>query len=93
MNWAKLNPNLLIAAIAAVYLAGAMLWRAFISHDGVFEPDLLVAAFTAVSALVTHTQVTPVAQPRDNAGNVLVPASTQPPTQPPASAAGPVPPA
>jgi hypothetical protein len=37
----------------------------------------LTAATAAILAFVTQTQVTPVVNPRDNAGNQLVPAETK----------------
>lgn len=40
----------------------------------------LTAVTAAVLAFVTQTQVTPIVNPRDNAGNQLVPAETKPQT-------------
>jgi hypothetical protein len=40
----------------------------------------LTAATAAILAFVTQTQVTPIANPRDNAGNQLVPAEMKTPT-------------
>lgn len=71
----KLQPAAVGAAAAAVYAAGVMSYRAFISHDGVLDWDLIVAAAMAVSSLWTRSQVTPVADPRDNDGRALTPVS------------------
>lgn len=70
----QLEPAAVGAAVAAAYAAGAMLYRAFVSHDGVFEADLVVAAGAAVWALYVRSKVTPVAMPKDNAGRLLRPA-------------------
>jgi hypothetical protein len=67
----KLEPAAVGATAAAVYAAAAMLYRAFIAHDGIFEPDLLVAAGMAVWGIYTRLKVTPLARPRDAAGRPL----------------------
>ena len=68
----KLQPAAVGAAMAAVYAAAVMLYRAYAAHTGVLDWDLLVAAGMAVWGLWTYTQVTPVADPHDNAGRPLV---------------------
>lgn len=47
----------------------------------------LTAATAAILAFVTQTQVTPIVNPRDNAGNQLVPAQTTTQTSSPRAAA------
>lgn len=64
-GWLKLQPAAVGSAVAAVYVAVAMLYRAFVAHDGVLAPDELVAAFYAVYGLFVHQAVTPLARPRD----------------------------
>ncbi len=64
----KLEPAAVAAVVAALYVAGAMLYRAFVAHTGVFEPDLLVAAYAAVHALYIRWKVTPLAAPKDAQG-------------------------
>jgi hypothetical protein len=54
-----------------VYVAVAMIYRAFVAHDGVFEPDLVVAAVLAVWGLFTRAKVTPLAAPKDAHGREL----------------------
>lgn len=71
----KLQPAAVGAAMAAVYAAAVMLYRAYVAHDAVLDWDLLVAAGMAVSSLWTRSQVTPVADPRDNDGRALTPIS------------------
>ncbi|MGH3375109.1 MAG: hypothetical protein ACRDP6_10245 [Actinoallomurus sp.] len=71
-GWLKLQPAAVGSAVAAVYIAAAMLYRAFIAHDGVFAPDELVAALAAVYGLFVHQAVTPLARPRDAARRPLV---------------------
>lgn len=71
----KLQPAAVGAALAAVYAAAVMLYRAYIAHDGVLNLDLLVAAGMAVWLLYTRSVVTPLADPKDVDGNALTPAS------------------
>jgi hypothetical protein len=71
-GWLKLQPAAVGSAVAAVYVAVAMLWRAYGAHDAVFQPDELVAAFYAVYGLFVHTAVTPLARPRDHEGRPLI---------------------
>jgi hypothetical protein len=70
-GWLKLQPAAVGSAVAAVYIAVAMLWRAFVDHSGVFAPDELVAAFYAVYGLFVRNVVTPLARPRDRGGRPL----------------------
>jgi hypothetical protein len=61
-----------MAAAGAVYAAAAMIYNAD-HHDGVLSVPVILAAFTAVGALLTRQVVTPVADPVDGAGRTLVP--------------------
>jgi hypothetical protein len=70
------NPTGYIAAASAVYAAALMISNA-VHHHGVIDTPTIIAAVTAVSALLTRQVVTPVAQPRDGNGNLLVPALAQ----------------
>lgn len=67
----QVEPARIGAVLLCVYAAAAMCVRAFVTHDGVFEPDLLVAAYGAVWGLYTFTKVTPVADPKDDEGRPL----------------------
>lgn len=69
----KLEPALVGSTVAAVYAAVAMLYRAFVAHEGVFDLDIVVAAVTAVWGLYTRMRVTPLARPRDAQGTPLQP--------------------
>lgn len=71
----KLEPAAVGAVLAAVYAAAISIYRAA-TGKGVLEPDLLVAAVTAVWGLYTRMQVTPVAKPRDEHGDYLTPRGT-----------------
>lgn len=71
----KLQPAAVGAVVAAVYAAGISIYRAA-TGKGVLEPDLIVAAVTAVWGLWTRTQVTPLAEPRDENGDHLTPRGT-----------------
>ncbi len=70
-NWLKLEPALVGSALAALYAAVAMLYRAYVAHTGVLDVDLLVATGTALWGLYVRTKVTPVALPRDGQGRAL----------------------
>lgn len=72
----KRNPTGYIAAASAVYAAALMISNAA-HHHGVIDTPTILAAVTAVSALLTRQIVTPVAQPRDGNGNLLVPVLAQ----------------
>lgn len=69
----SLEPAAVGSVAAAVYAAVAMLWRAY-DHQGVLQPDLLVAAGMALWGLWTRSQVTPLSAPKDAAGRPLKPA-------------------
>ena len=71
----KLQPAAVGAVVAAVYAAGISIYRAA-TGQGVLEPDVIVAAVTAVWGLYTRTQVTPLARPRDADGERLTPYGT-----------------
>lgn len=77
MNWLKriftLQPAAVASAASTVYLAAQMIDRAYIEHTGVFQPDLVVAAVTAVWGLWTYINVTPLGRPRDKHGRALSP--------------------
>lgn len=68
----RLEPAAVGATLAVVYAAVVMAVRAY-RGEGVLEPDLLVAAATAVWGLWTRTRVTPLARPRDADGEHLTP--------------------
>jgi hypothetical protein len=71
-----LNPSLnatgYTAAVSAVYAVVVMIFNVS-HHDGVINVPVLLAAVTAVAALLTRQRVTPVADPVDGAGRPLVP--------------------
>lgn len=71
-KWLSLEPAAVGSAIAAVYAAAAMLYRAEVAHTSVLQPDLLVAAAMALWGLWTRTRVTPLARPKDAKGRALV---------------------
>lgn len=72
----KLQPAKVGSVVAVVYAAGAMLYRAFVTHEGVLDMDLLVAAAMALYGLYTSTVVTPLADPKDNDKTPLTPVGT-----------------
>ena len=80
----NLNPTGLMATAGAVYAAAVMIWNAY-HHHGVLSVPVVIAAVGAVSALLTRTVVTPVADPKNGAGVPLVPAPA--PALPPAGGA------
>jgi hypothetical protein len=69
-----LNSTGYIAAAGAVYAAAAMIYNVA-HHDGVISVPVILAAITAVGALLTRQRVTPIADPVDGAGRPLVPKS------------------
>lgn len=77
MNWLKrifsLEPAAVMSTASAVYIAVQMVYRSEFAHEAVFQPDLIVAAVTAVWGLWTRIKVTPLGRPRDRYGNALVP--------------------
>lgn len=66
----SLNPTGLGASAAAIYAAVIMIWHAA-HHQGVIDPQVIVAAVGAVAFLYARFKVTPVADPRDGNGNPL----------------------
>lgn len=72
MNWLRFEPAAVGGVAAALYAAGAMLWRAY-KGEGVLDLDVLVAACTAVWAFYTRMRVTPLARPQDADGRALRP--------------------
>jgi hypothetical protein len=76
------NPAGLGAAIAAIYAAVIMIWHAA-HHQGVIDPQVLVAALGAAAFLYARFKVTPVADPRDGNGQPLIPVSAVATLKPP----------
>lgn len=74
----RLQPGLVGAAAAAIYIAGVMLYRA-LTHAGIFQPDEIGAAIAAVYSLWARTVVTPLAMPRSRTGAPLVTLGKMPP--------------
>lgn len=72
------NPAGYVAAAGAVVAAVVMITNA-VNHHGIIDSSVIVAAVGAVLALFTRTVVTPVADPKDGAGNQLVALSALPP--------------
>ena len=66
----SLTPTGLGSAIAAIYAAVVMIANA-VSHHGVINPQVIVAAVAAVAFLFARSKVTPVADPRDGNGQPL----------------------
>jgi hypothetical protein len=82
----SLNPTGLGSAAAAIYAAVVMIWNAT-HHQGVIDPQVIVAALSAAALLYTRFKVTPVADPRDGNGKpltVAAPAAVVPLAGPPA---------
>jgi hypothetical protein len=77
----SLNPTGIGSAIAAVYAAVVMAWNAT-HHQGVIDPQVVIAALSAAAFLYARFKVTPVADPRDGNGTPL---KAAPPAQPPAA--------
>lgn len=73
----KTNPAGYMAAAGAVYAAVAMIYNAM-HHHGVINVPVIISAVAAVASLLSRQLVTPTADPRDGAGNQLVPVVTQP---------------
>lgn len=67
----NLNPTGLASAASALWAAGVMIWNAT-HHHGVIDPQVVVAALAAAAFLYTRFKVTPVANPKDGAGNPLI---------------------
>ena len=64
------NPAGLTSLAAALYALGYGIWNVT-HHRGAVDPQVIVAALSAVAALFTRQVVTPVADPHDGAGRVL----------------------
>lgn len=77
MRWLNpsLEPAFIGAVFAALYAAGAMLYRAY-KGDGVLDWDILAAAGALLWQLWIRLKATPVADPKDAAGVPLVPKPT-----------------
>ena len=71
----SLNPTGIGSAIAAVYAAVTMIWNAT-HHQGVIDPQVIVAALSAAAFLYTRFKVTPVKDPKDGNGAPLKTAGT-----------------
>lgn len=82
------NPAGWMAAAGAVYAAAVMIDNA-VSHHGVIDTSVIVAAVGAVAALFTRQAVTPVSDPKNASGVPLVPVVT--PAAPVAAATPPAP--
>lgn len=65
------NPAGLMAAAGALYAAVVMILNAY-HHQGVIDPQVIVAALAAMAALLTRQKVTPVKDPRDGNGVPLM---------------------
>ena len=55
-----------------------MIWNAT-HHQGVIDPQVIIAAISAAAFLYARFKVTPVADPKDGNGQPLVAAFTAPP--------------
>lgn len=64
------NPAGLTSLAAALYALGFGIWNVA-HHRGAIDPQVIVAALSAVAALFTRQVVTPVADPHDGAGSPL----------------------
>ncbi len=71
------NPTGYIAAAGAVYAAAVMIYNAY-NHHGVIDVPVLVAAIAAMGSLLARNITTPVADPKNGAGQPLVPLPTVP---------------
>lgn len=71
------NPAGLMATAGAVLAAVVMILNA-VNHHGIIDPAVVVAAVGAVAALLTRQVVTPLADPKDGAGNPLTPSTVLP---------------
>lgn len=68
------NPAGYVAAAGAVVAAVVMILNA-VNHHGIIDSSAIVAAVGAVLSLFARGMVTPVADPKDGAGNALAPAA------------------
>lgn len=65
------NPTGIGSAAAAIYAAVVMILNAT-HHQGVIDPQVIIAALTATAFLYTRFKVTPVVDPKDGNGQPLV---------------------
>ena len=80
----SLNPTGLGSAAAAIYAAVIMIVHAT-HHQGVIDPQVVIAALAAAGFLYSRFKVTPVADPKDGNGQPLaavVPAVPAAPAKP-----------
>ena len=80
------NATGLSSAAAALYAGVVMVWNAT-HHQGVIDPQVIIAALAAAAFLYTRFKVTPVADPKDGNGNPLqaappLPVISLPPSSP-----------
>jgi hypothetical protein len=68
------NPTGYLAGASAVYAAVTMIVNV-LSGRGTFSAPVFLAAAGVLASLYVRTKVTPVAAPKDNAGNALVSAA------------------
>lgn len=89
------NATGIASAVAAIYTAAVLIWNAA-HHNGVIDPQVIVSALAAVSFLYARFKVTPLADPKDGNGNMLLPTITLPvppaPTAPVPPTEAPIPP-
>ncbi len=78
----SLNPTGLGSAAAAIYAAVVMIWNAT-HHQGVIDPEVIIAAAAAAAFLYSRFKVTPVADPKDGNGQQLIPVLRAPVIQSP----------
>jgi len=71
------NATGLGSAAAAIYAAVVMIWNAS-HHQGVIDPQVVIAALAAAAFLYSRMKVTPIADPKDGNGNPLTPLVTIP---------------
>ena len=81
------NATGLGAAAAAVYAGAVMIWHAT-HHQGVIDPQVILAAVSGAWLLYTRFKVTPVADPKDGNGAPLIPVAAVATLKPPLAAGG-----
>lgn len=77
------NATGLSAALAAIYAAVVMVWHVA-HHQGVIDPQVIVAALGAAAFLYARFKVTPLADPKTSTGQPLVPITATDAAKPPA---------
>ena len=65
------NATGLASAAAAIYAAVVMVWNST-HHQGVIDPQVVIAALAAAAFLYSRMKVTPIADPKDGNGTPLV---------------------